>query len=881
MPSVLLAVLFSPLAAPARAQRPPVKGLSRPVAEARAERVSQVRYALSIELSAEASDYEGVVAAEFSLTGADEALTVDFEGGRVDSVTVNGRSVDTAYNGHFLMLPSNALREGANTMTIAYRHPYSNTGAGLYRFKDPADGLHYLYTDFEPYDANRLFPCFDQPDIKARYRATVTAPEEWVVVSSTLETEVLPAGKGRSRWEFPETPPFSTYLFSLHAGNYRVWKARAGLIPLRLMARKSFARHIDAQEWFDVTRKGLSFFNDYFGYDYPFHKYDQLIVPDFNSGAMENTAAVTFSERYIQRGASTWNERRDRADVILHEMAHMWFGNLVTMKWWDDLWLNESFASYMSAVAVHDATRFKDAWEDFLLGTKQWAYWEDQLVTTHPIEAEVRDTASAFANFDGITYGKGASSLKQAAHLIGEDGFKKGARLYFDRHAFQNTVRKDFIDALADGSGKNLDAWTEQWLRTAGVNTLSAEVSCVDGKVENLTLVQGFQTGYPTLRRHAARVALFDKRARPLAEAAVEYEGPRTATAAFNGRPCPALVYPNAGDHDYAKTRLDPKSLKTAKSSLKKFKDPLSRAGLWMTLWDMVIDAEMPVEEYLDIVLDNLEVEIAETGSLQTLKKVLETLHGRSLNSTSVLQYLAGETDAAKARRLAAVERLEKFLWKRIGKIPGENGRKMVLYDAFAKIAQSADGLNRLAAVLDGEETLRGWTIDQDRRWSALKQLHRFGYPEAAARVAAEAKRDGSSRGQKNAISAAVVADDWNAKKAWLDESIDPDTKKSLADLKAAMNWVFPYEQAAHRRRFASTYFSQLPILEKTRPHEFLGAFAEKLVPATCSPADEKPLADFIDAHPNFDAVAIKDIKVAKQENARCVKVRALIESGS
>ena len=878
MSRILISALLLAVSIPSYAARKAVKGISESAAAARAKRVSNVRYHINLDLDGDEPEYAGIVTTEFSLKGAKKDLTVDFEGGTVVSVEVNGKKTKTKYNDLFITLPGKSLTEGSNSLTILYRHPYSNTGAGLYRFKDPEDGKHYLYTDFEPYDANRLFPCFDQPDIKARYRSTVSAPEDWVVVSSTLETETMPLGLGRNSWTFPESKPFSTYIFALHAGDYRVWRSNHNGLPLRLMARKSFAKHVDAEDWMNITKKGFDFFNEYFGVDYPFGKYDQLIVPDFNSGAMENTGAVTFSERYIQRGKSTWNQQRSQASVILHEMAHMWFGNLVTMKWWNDLWLNESFASYMAAVALHDATRFNDAWDNFLFGSKQWAYWEDQLVTTHPIETKVVDTATAFANFDGITYGKGASSLKQVSKFIGESGFKKGVQLYFKRHAYKNTIRKDFVDALAEGSGKNLDAWTKQWLKTAGVNTLATSISCQNGKVSNIILKQGTQKGYPTMRSHKTRLALYDNRGTKIAESDAAYEGKETGLGTFDGKPCPSLVYPNAGDHDYVKVRLDFDSLATAKTSLKTITEPLDRAGLWMTLWDMVVDAELPPLEYLDIVLENLEVELNEKGSFMALSKILQTLHGRRMNSTSVLHYLAGEDKESKQRRLKTVKRLEKFLWKNLTRFPKESGRQMLLFDAYAKVAETPKGLERLANVLDGKETLKGWTVDQDRRWNIVTRLSRYGFQDASKRIDNESKRDNSSRGKKNAIAASVIANSWEAKKAWLDEAINPKTKKSLAELKAAMRNVFPYEQAKHRRSFAKTYYSQLPKLEKTRPHEFLGSFADKLIPITCRAEDEKAVTRFLKKHPKFDAVARKELRVAKQENGRCVKVRALIK---
>ncbi|MGH8548721.1 MAG: M1 family metallopeptidase, partial [Methylococcales bacterium] len=363
--------------------RPAAKNLSQDVAVDRSGRVEEVRYQLFFKLDGVEKEYRATETLQFDLRDNNQPLTLDFSDGKIVKLQVNGREVPNfEYNQYFLTLTPAALAVGPNSLMIEFNHSYSSTSAGLYRFKDPEDGRVYLYTDLEPYNANSVFPCFDQPDLKARYAVTAEVPSEWTVISNTREESVTPLDAKRSTWTFPETGPFSTYVFSLHAGEYQAWKSNAERIPLRLFARHSLAKYVDAEEWFRITQQGLQFYQNYFSYPYPFKKYDQLLVPDFNHGAMENVASVTFSERLVQKGKSTRDEREARASVILHEMAHMWFGDLVTMKWWDDLWLNETFATYLSSLASYEATEFKQAWQSFFRG-KQRAYIEDQLVTTH------------------------------------------------------------------------------------------------------------------------------------------------------------------------------------------------------------------------------------------------------------------------------------------------------------------------------------------------------------------------------------------------------------------------------------------------------------------------------------------------------------------
>ncbi|WP_419608751.1 M1 family metallopeptidase [Thiolapillus sp.] len=425
---------------------------------------------------------------------------------------------------------------------------------------DPVDNREYFFSHFEPFWANRLFPCFDQPDLKASFSVTVEAPDDWQIISNTLATKT---GNGDlSRHEFARSRRFSTYLFALVGGPFAVFEDRRARIPSRLFSTQSMSAYVDAENIFEVTRQGFDFYGKYFGIPYPFGKYDQIFVPHFNAGAMENVAAVVIKEdAYLYRETPLPSRMQKRANTILHEMAHMWFGDIVTMRWWNDLWLNESFATFMSYLAQVEGTPDKHAWQQFSSSMKNWAYWQDQLPTTHPIETRVEDTLSTFDNFDGITYGKGASVLKQLAFYVGSEAFRKGVSSYLKKHAWKNAERKDFTDAIGQAAGMNLDGWTKLWLQKSGINTLVADYDVdAQGRISRFELLQGKGNGDAVLRPHRLQVALFhDREGKPGLEktVTVNVTGERTAVDDLVGEPAPDFVYPNYGDHAYAKFYLD------------------------------------------------------------------------------------------------------------------------------------------------------------------------------------------------------------------------------------------------------------------------------------------------------------------------------------
>ncbi|MDZ4731908.1 MAG: M1 family aminopeptidase, partial [Xanthomonadales bacterium] len=486
--------------------RAAIDSLDQATAKARQARVANIEYAIDISLDQGSDKFSGEVSIRFDLAGSlDESgtiadLTLDFGGGELLSSTLNGSDAEIPYNGFFLTLPAAGLKYGSNELTLRFTQNYGHDGTGLHRFVDPVDDRTYLYSYLWPYYANRIFPSFDQPNLKARFTLSVQAPKDWIVVSTSSGMAETQSTDGMTRWQFEITPLIATYAFSLHAGPYKVWEADANGIPMRLMARQSLAEFVAVEEWFDVSRRGLAYYRDYFDIPYPFGKYDQLIVADFAIGAMENIAAVTFKEGYVQRQTSDRTQREQRASTILHEMAHMWFGNLVTHEWWNGMWLNESFATQMAAMAELTTTEFDDSWHGFFTDDKQKAYLADSRVTTHPVEMPVNSTIDFFQVFDAITYQKGASVLKQLAHYVGEENYRRGVSAYLKANSYGNTELEDFVAFQSQTSGKDISAWADEWLYQPGYNTLAAKPQCEGNSLQSLSIEQTASAAFKTLR---------------------------------------------------------------------------------------------------------------------------------------------------------------------------------------------------------------------------------------------------------------------------------------------------------------------------------------------------------------------------------------------
>ena len=533
-----------------------------------------------------------------------------------------------------------------------------------------------------------MFALFDQPDLKATFRLTVSAPKDWQVISTRRETAIEDRGAMR-RWTFPATPVLSPYNFSLHAGPYHVWEDNTGKYPMRLFARQSVASQVSPKDWFRYTSSGLEYFDRYFGIPYPFAKYDQVLVPQFIYGAMENAAAVTFTEnRFISPSVMTASERENLSSTILHEMAHQWFGDLVTMKWWNGLWLNESFASYMEKLASAESEEFGDPALQMYRG-KRGAYRTDQSITTHPIEVPVASTANAFDNIDSITYSKGASVLHQLRQSIGAETFRQGVNDYLTRHAYGNATLDDFIGALSKASGRDLKPWAQEWLYQPGVNSLRAEFACADGKLSRLRLLQSpANPAYPTQRTQLVQVGLFNLTGDKLAlagKAAVTYSGDSTDVPSLVGQACPDLVYPNHEDWGYAQVVLDPKSFATAGAHLASVEDVLLRSMLWQAQYDGLRDGRLGLVDFIETVLLNTPLE---AGLHPARTSAGPCVHRQELPA-DIRPGLAVTSSAL-------TERMERMLWNGLQASRADNDRARRWLGTYIEVASSKGALANL-----------------------------------------------------------------------------------------------------------------------------------------------------------------------------------------
>ncbi len=593
--------------------------LTRDEARDRRQLLEVISYQVELDLTGGAETFGSATVVRFRCATPGAASFIELTAPAVREIVLNGAPVPaSAFDGDRIQLAGLAAE---NELRVVADCAYSRSGEGLHRFTDPADGGVYLYSDLETFDAHRIYACFDQPDLKATFEFSVLAPADWLVLSNTApDVPGEPDGTAR-RWHFPPSPLMSTYITAIVAGPYYEVRSEHDGIPLGLYCRQSLAGYLDPDEIFEVTREGFDFYHAAFGTRYAFGKYDQVFVPEFKAGAMENAGCVTFLEDYVFRSRVTDFAREMRAETILHEMAHMWFGDLVTMRWWDDLWLNESFATWASVLAESDATRWVNAWTTFCQLQKSWAYQQDQLPSTHPIAADIPDIAAVEVNFDGITYAKGASVLKQLVAYVGREQFLAGVRLYFGQHAWGNATLTDLLAALEETSGRELAGWSKEWLETAGVNTLRPDfVLDSDGRMTEFAVVQTAPPEHPVLRSHRIAIGLYDQTEAGLIRrrrVEVDIAGERTVLAELAGERQPDLVLVNDDDLTYAKIRLDGHSLGTLISSVGEFTEPLPAALCWAAAWDMCRDAELAARRYIGMVIEAADT-ITEIGVLQT-----------------------------------------------------------------------------------------------------------------------------------------------------------------------------------------------------------------------------------------------------------------------
>ncbi|WP_332876373.1 aminopeptidase N [Massilia sp. S19_KUP03_FR1] len=853
-------------AATAATSRPENAFLAQADAAARAARVANVDYVLDFSLTGKES-FNATTTVQFDLLDASTPLTLDLDKASIAMLTVNGKQVTPVYNNWFITLAPADLVKGRNLVSVVYQRLHSTNGEGLHRMKDPVDGLVYTYSHFEPAAAHQMFAVFDQPDLKATYQLSVTAPRDWTVISTMRESGVEPAAAESRRWTFPRTKKLSPYNFSMHAGPYKMWEDNSGPYPMRLFARQSVASQIKPDEWFKYTKQGLAFFDNYFGVPYQFAKYDQILVPDFLYGAMENAAAITFGEAgFLYKADMTAAERQSLASVIMHEMAHQWFGDLVTMKWWNGLWLNESFASFMGTLATAEATEFKDAWRDFYSGGKQGAYAQDQTASTHPIEVPVPSTANAFDNIDAITYSKGASTLMQLRHLLGEEVFRKGVHNYLTKFAYQNATLDDFIGTLGETAGRDLKPWTAEWLYQAGVNTLVANYQCKAGRISSFSLQQSAPSAaLPALREQRVQVATFTRAGDKLAlgkNVAVTYRGASTSVPGLVGSACPDLVYPNYQDWGFVKIALDARSQATTRAHLAKVDDPLLRAMLWQSLWDGVRDGKTSLLDFIDTALHNVPTEKDYTllgdvlGKLGSARRLLDRMH----------------VDSPATRRAGVA--LEAMAWNGVLANAANGDFQRRWLRSYLDQAGSVDAQQRLAGLLDGTVKVDGLVVNQDVRWDILQQLSRRDYPGSAALVSAEAVRDKSAAGQAAAIAAEVVRPAAANKARWLATIQDTKTALPFSQIRVAMFSLYPGEQGAFSEATADQRLAQLAVLDQSAGPVYMRAYAGAMIPSNCTPASVARLAQASRSMTTLSALTRRALQNRLEEDQRCVAIK-------
>ncbi len=796
----------------------PGLNLTRDEAQDRAAHLAIDTYQVHLDVTTGREYFIAKTVTTFTCTTIGYSTFIDVVAKRIIAATINGVAIDpSAFDGESLFITGLAA---VNELIIEAEMPYSKVGEGLQLSIDPVDDEAYLYSMGETAHIRKMYPCFDQPDLKAIYLLTVTAPGHWEVISNSLVANTKTEGD-KKIVTFAPTPRISTYITAMVAGPYAhlhdEYRGKK-VVPLGMYARKSLAEFMDPDDVFLITKQGFAYFEEVFGIEYPFEKYDQIAVVDYNWGAMENSGCVTFLEELLVfRSKVTDRMYESRAHVILHEMAHMWFGNLVTMEWWNDLWLNESFAEWSSALALSECTRFKESWTGFNIDSKNWAYDQDQLVTTHPIITYPGDIETAATNFDGISYAKGASVLAQLVHYCGREKFLAGLRNYFKKHAWGNTTLDDLLSALTESSGRDLTSWVDTWLRTAGVNTLHPELSLDGDTYQSIKIMQSapvVPSGSTELRPHRLAVGLFDiTNDRVVRRRSVELDvaGAVTEVTALAGEKVADLLLINDHDLSYGKWRLDSGSIQTLKSHLGKIDDSLARAICWSAAWDMTRDAEISTTEYVDIALAGLAGET----------------HISSITGAGSRISMTIEMYASPEHRPALKIRAADSLYTILVAAPAGSDKQLQLAKSFGSLANTPEQVKNLRAIFDG--SLDGLLLDTDLRWAlgiALAQTGNFDANELQKLLDADNTIPGNAEFQRGL---AAQPDQASKERAW-EDIYRVETGTQIRQAKMA-----GFQRPSHRElqaTFVDQYFDSLLKTWDEHGFEMGGTIIEYMYPS-------------------------------------------------
>ncbi|GAA2024936.1 aminopeptidase N [Agromyces tropicus] len=813
--------------------------LTRAEAEERAALLGSPAYEVTLDLTGDRRFRSDTLVRFTATPGAStfiEATTAELH-----EVVLNGRPLEVATVSDGYRIRLDGL-EAENELLVVSTREYTNTGEGLHRFVDPVDGEAYLYTEFAVAEANRVYAVFDQPDLKASVRFTITAPDHWSVLSNAPSPEPHPAASGTAVWAFETGPVISSYIVAIIAGPYASWRSTAASrdgreVPLGLFTRASLAQYAEPDVMFGLVRDGLAFYEAAFGVPYPYGKYDQIFVPEYNWGAMENVGAVTFNEGYLFRSRVSDARREQRAIVVLHELSHMWFGNSVTMRWWNDLWLNESFATWASTLATSQVTEFTDVWATFASDEKTHAAEQDQLPSTHPIVAVIDDIGDVEVNFDAITYDKGASVLKQLVAWVGLDAFQRGVGAYLARNGGGNATLADLLAELEVASGRDLAGWSEAWLETAGVNTMRLEVETdAAGLITGARVRQSAAASHPTLRPHRVAVGSYDDvdgRLERVHRVELDVDGASTDVPELVGRPRPALLLVNDDDLTYAKVRLDEPSFRTARDRLAEIADPVARAVILGSAWDGVRDAELPASDFVRLVVASVGHETQSAARGLALSR-LELAAGR---------YLADH------HRDELAEEAADAVWALAELAPEGSDAQLQFAKAFTRLACVPAHADVLGALASGETRLPGLDVDLDLRWEITIARAQLGAADDAEIDAALAADD-TAKGRQLAETARAARPDQSSKDAaWrrvaTDASLSNDLARAIAD-----GWQRT-DDPALLAGSVDDYLGMLEGVWGERSFTMASLIVRRLFPA---PVVDAALADrvrtWLDAHP-------------------------------
>jgi len=850
--------------------------ITRAEAGERSSTVSVHRYDVHVDLTTapkpDAATFPSTTVVTF--TGTPGARTwIDLVAPTVRRAVLNGVELDPAtFTGTRLPLPDLAAD---NELLVEADCAYMRTGEGLHRFFDPVDGAVYLYSQFEVADARRMYACFDQPDLKGEFALTVVAPGDWQVVSNAATPEPEPLRDGYAQWTFAPTPRLSPYITALVAGPYHVvrdeYVGPNGTYPLGVFCRASLASHLDADTILLETKQGFEFFEKHFVTPYPFAKYDQLFVPEFNAGAMENAGCVTILEDYVFRSRTTDYYFEQRSNTILHELAHMWFGDLVTMTWWDDLWLNESFAEWAAHWANANATRFHEAWTTFLIQRKGWAYRQAQLSSTHPIAADMVDLEAVEVNFDGITYAQGAASLRQLVAWVGEKEFLAGLARYFERHAWGNTRLADLLTELEAASGRDLSTWTTAWLETAGVNMLRPEVQ-VDGDGAYTSVVVHQEPPSsppglsPVLRPHRIALGLYDVTPSGLERVRrveIDVVGERTEVEALVGVAQPDLLLLNDDDLTFAKIRLDDRSLATAVAEFAQLRESMPRALIWAATWDMLRDAEMPMRQWLELLESGLPTE----------------------TDISIITTLVNQTKAAIEQFSAPDRRdLNRDAWAALTlrlalSSPAGSDRQLAYARAFAATARTAEHAGVLRGWLTEGTAPQGLSVDTDLRWVLLQRLLALGAADPAE-IDAELERDDTATGRRHAATARALVPTLEAKEAAFTAAVLSDDLPNALLVATVLGFASADAKDLHRA-FLQRYFDAIPEVWETRTNETAQTIVQGIYPAQIAEPETIAITDRFLARQDIPPGARRLVREGRDGIERSLRCQAVDAAAS